>query len=103
MVDSDPPSRYRVQVVPDNESFECSSGQALLDAAHAANVLIPYSCRGGRCGSCRVRLLEGDVDYPKGQPEALDRREQQAGFALCCSAVPRSHLVIELLKPELPD
>ena len=90
-------------MLPDEERFNCGSDQALLGAAHAADVLIPYSCRGGRCGTCRVRLLEGEVVYPKGRPDALDAATEQAGFALCCSAYPVSDLVIELLKPEFPD
>ena len=89
--------------MPDQEDFACASGQPLLTAAHAADILIPYSCRGGRCGSCRVRLVAGEVVYPKGQPDALDADQMQAGYALCCSAHPLTDLVIELLKPELPD
>lgn len=74
----------------------------MLSAAHAANILMPYSCRGGRCGSCRGRVISGEIDYPAGPPEGLSAKEMEAGFALFCSAHPRSDLTIELAQPE-PD
>jgi CDP-4-dehydro-6-deoxyglucose reductase len=72
----------------------------VLNAAHAANILIPYSCRSGQCGSCRGRLIEGEVTYPGGQPDALSEAEAESGFALFCSAHAQSDLVIELLPPD---
>ena len=68
----------------------------MLNAAHAANVLIPYSCRSGQCGSCRGRLIEGEVTYPEGPPDALSSADQDAGYVLFCSAYAVSDLVIEL-------
>lgn len=73
----------------------------MLDAAHAANILIPYSCRGGHCGSCRGILLEGQVFYPKGRPDALSDDEILAGYVLFCSAFAESDLVIELCPPQI--
>ena len=89
--------------MPGGEGFDCAPTQAVLDAAHAANHLFPYSCRGGRCGTCRGRLLHGDVEYPAGRPEALSEAEAAAGFALFCSAFPRSDLIIELATPKIDE
>ena len=86
--------------MPSGERFACPEGKTLLDAAHAANVLIGYSCRSGQCRSCLVRIHSGDVVYPRGLPQAIDAAEAEAGYALCCSALPGSDLVIETLSPE---
>ena len=59
-----------------------------------------YSCRSGQCGSCRGRVLAGEVAYRDGLPDAIDETEARAGFALFCSAYARSDLVIELFRPE---
>ncbi len=83
--------------------FECAADRALLDAAHAANLLFPYSCRGGRCGTCRGRLHSGEVFYPDGVPEALDPQQMESGFALFCSARPASDLTIELATPSIDE
>lgn len=87
-------------MLPTGESFECPAGQPLLDAAHAANVLIAYSCRSGQCRSCIGRVLEGNISYPKGLPAAISETESQSGLVLFCSAVAASDLTIELLAPE---
>lgn len=88
-------------MLPSGECFECPPDRLLLDAAHAAGVLISYSCRGGQCRSCLVRILSGEVAYPRGLPPALNADEATAGLALCCSALPKSDLAIELQTPGL--
>jgi CDP-4-dehydro-6-deoxyglucose reductase len=85
--------------LPGGEQFGCAPLQPILDAAHAANILISYSCRSGQCGSCLGRLIEGEVSYPRGQPDALNAQQARDGYALFCSAVAKSDLVIELLQP----
>jgi len=91
---------YQVTVLPGAEQFDCTAQQSILSAAHAANILISYSCRSGQCGSCLGKLLAGVVSYPGGQPDALSGQEMEAGYALFCSAFAASDLIIELLVPE---
>ena len=87
-----------VTVLPGGERFRCADGESLLDAGHAADILLPYSCRGGRCGSCQMRLVSGEVDYPRGRPEALDGLAEDQ--VLMCSARALTNLVVELLPPK---
>jgi dimethylamine monooxygenase subunit B len=35
----------------------------LLEALHKEGIKVPYSCRVGRCGTCEVKVLEGEVDH----------------------------------------
>ena len=86
-------------MLPQGDVFDCAAHSSILSAAHAANILISYSCRSGQCGSCRGRILAGQVDYPDGFPDALSARESEAGFALFCSARALSDLTIELAPP----
>ena len=87
---------YRIRVEPSGESFDCPAGKPILDAAHAADILITYSCRGGLCGTCKGRILEGRIDYPAGMPAAIDAAESATGRVLFCSAHATTDLVIEL-------
>lgn len=87
-------------MLPTGENFECLPEQPILDAAHAANVLIAYSCRSGQCRSCIGRVLDGEIDYPNGLPPAITETESRAGLTLFCSAVATSDLTIELLAPQ---
>jgi CDP-4-dehydro-6-deoxyglucose reductase len=87
-------------VLPSGERFDCPPDKSILDAAHAANVLIAYSCRSGQCRSCIGRVVDGEIAYPGGLPQAISVPEAESGLALFCSAFAVSDLTIELLEPE---
>lgn len=53
---------------------------SLLDALEAHHVTVEYQCREGYCGSCRARLLAGQVDWVT-RPLACLR---QGEILLCC-------------------
>ena len=93
-------SSRQVRVLPVDECFTCPADKSILDAAHAANVLLAYSCRSGQCRSCIGRVIDGEIDYPGGFPQAISREESDSGLALFCSAFAVSDLTIEILKPE---
>ena len=61
-----------------------------------ADLLIPYGCRNGACGSCKGELLEGEVDYGPHQASTLTDDEKRAGLALFCCARPRSDVTIRV-------
>jgi len=94
---------YRVTVVATGEQFDCPAQKSILAAAHAANVLISYSCRSGQCGSCLGKLLRGEIEYPRGLPQALSQQQHDAGYALFCSARATSDLLIDLIEPGFRD
>ena len=87
-------------MLPGGEQFECRPQQTILNAAHAANILMPYSCRSGQCGSCMGRLIAGKLNYCNGKPDALSAAQAAAGYALFCSAYAESDLSIELIQPD---
>ncbi len=53
-------------------------------------------CLEGACGTCRARLLSGEVDLGDPGLDALSPAEEAAGCVLLCQASPRSPLVVEL-------
>ncbi|MEU0133191.1 2Fe-2S iron-sulfur cluster-binding protein [Streptomyces sp. NPDC006296] len=59
----------------------------LLDALLRAYPDVPYACREGVCGTCRAKILTGEVDLGGGQ-YALDTEELAAGYTLVCRARP---------------
>ena len=73
---------------------ECEyTGQfSMLEALDENGFDIPYSCRGGNCGACTVRLLSGDVKEI--QSPAYESRK---GEILTCSVVPTTDVEIELI------
>lgn len=65
----------------------------LLDFAEANDVELDYSCRSGSCGSCKAKLLKGEVD--QATDEGLDAAEKVAGFILTCVATPKTDVVLD--------
>lgn len=75
----------------------------VLEAALAARLNLPHSCRGGSCGACLGRLLAGRIHYPRGRPLGLSAAEEGAGWILLCQAVADTDLVVELREQQPAD
>jgi CDP-4-dehydro-6-deoxyglucose reductase, E3 len=68
------------------QSFEAPPGVSLLDAAAAAGLPLAHSCRTGRCGECKLRLLQGSTT-PLQPDLCLSPDERAQGWRLsCCEA-----------------
>jgi len=73
-----------------------SAGENVLAAALAAGIRLPYSCRAGRCATCKARLLSGEIAYPDDQlPPGIVASEAARGDVLLCQARPRSDLRLQ--------
>jgi CDP-4-dehydro-6-deoxyglucose reductase, E3 len=67
----------------------------VLAAALREGIGLPYGCKNGACGTCRGKLLEGTLTHKPHSASALSAADEARGYALCCSALPQSDLVIE--------
>ena len=86
----------QINIRPSDHTFACEADETVLQAAMRADLMIPYGCRNGACGTCKGRILEGTVDFGPHQPSTLSEDEKRRGLALFCVARPRSDLVIEV-------
>ena len=86
----------QITIKPSDHAFPCEADETVLQAAMRADLMIPYGCRNGACGTCKGRIVSGDVDYGVYQRGTLTEDEQRAGYALFCCAKPKTDLVIEV-------
>jgi len=68
------------------------AGTPVLDGAQRARPDLPFACKGGVCGTCRARLVEGEVTMRRNY--ALEQEELDAGYILTCQSLPASPSVI---------
>jgi len=87
---------FEITIKPSDHSFACEEDETVLAAAMRNDLMLPYGCRNGACGTCKGRILAGDVDYGAHQASTLTEDEKRAGLALFCCARPRTDLTIEV-------
>jgi CDP-4-dehydro-6-deoxyglucose reductase len=87
---------FEITIKPSGHVFACDEGETVLGAAMRADLMIPYGCRNGACGTCKGKILDGEVDYGAHQPGTLTANEKALGLALFCVAKPRTPLAIEV-------
>ena len=87
-------NEYSVRIEPHGRTLKVGAGQPILEAALAAGLNLPHSCKSGHCGSCRARVLAGEIRYPHGRPLGLSPEEEQAGNVLLCQARAASALTV---------
>ncbi len=83
-----------------NVSFQVSDtiapvpvGATILDAADEAGVFIDNACRSGTCGSCRVKLVSGNVRMAV--EDALTEEDKAGNYILACQAEIGSDVTVE--------
>jgi ferredoxin-NADP reductase len=84
---------FRVEFRRSARTASCGDGTTVLAAARAAGLRPPFACTRGLCGTCKSRLLSGDVDMQ--HQGGIRQREIDQGMILICCARPRSDLVLD--------
>ena len=77
-----PESGFTVEFAKSGKTGAAVEGQTLLEAAAEAGVEIPSACRQGQCGTCKTRLLSGEVQMTA--ENGLDAESKARGFVLTC-------------------
>jgi ferredoxin len=86
-------TRFKVSFVKSHREIECAGGQHVLDAAKKAGVRLPASCTQGMCGTCKVKLVSGEVAMK--HAGGIRQREIDQGMVLLCCSKPLSDLVVD--------
>lgn len=89
-----PPVTVQLTVHPIGAVLPVQAGQSLLQAALAARIRLPASCRNGTCRTCMCRLAAGRVRYLIDWPGLL-AEEKAEGWILPCVATADADVTID--------
>ena len=76
----------------DEHRFACGDEEYVLEAAEAAGIELPFSCRAGVCTTCTCRLETGELD--QSEASALDDDQMEEGFVLICVGRPKADTIL---------
>lgn len=94
---------YQLTIEPLGETIEVEDDQTILDAALRAGIWLPHACCHGLCATCKVQVLEGEVDHGEASSFALMDFERDEMKTLACCARLQSDVTIEAEIEEEPD
>ncbi|WP_128113675.1 CDP-6-deoxy-delta-3,4-glucoseen reductase [Polynucleobacter necessarius] len=86
---------HQVTLKTSGKQFTVNPDENLLEAALRQGINLPYGCKNGACGSCKGKILEGQVNHGQHSERALSKADETAGGILFCCAHPQSDLLIE--------
>ncbi len=87
-----------VLIQPLNRAIQVEAGDNLLEALRAAQIPMSYSCLAGRCGTCRCRLIDGEV-LEGGQGQQLSPGHED-DHILACRTFITEPCTIEIPEPD---
>jgi ferredoxin-NAD(P)+ reductase (naphthalene dioxygenase ferredoxin-specific) len=83
----------QILVQPLGKIVTATAGANLLAALRENGIPISYSCTAGRCGTCRCKVVEGNVTDTQQDPSA-------PGQVLACTSVVTGDCTIEIPEPD---
>ena len=90
---ADAQARFSVTFAKTRRDIECGAHEHVLDAAKRAGLRLPSSCTQGMCGTCKVKLVSGEVDMHHNG--GIRQREIDQAMVLLCCSKPLSNLVVD--------
>ena len=61
---------YRITVTPSGKSFDADPDETVPSAALCQGLVLPYGCRDGACGSCKGKVVCGEIEDGRSKPPA---------------------------------
>lgn len=91
-----------IHVRPLGRTLHATAGVNLLEALRANDVPVSYSCMAGRCGTCRCKVVQGEVlesgreaQRPLGAVAGDD-----GGYVLACQTFVTEPCTVEIAEPD---
>ncbi|WP_010461139.1 2Fe-2S iron-sulfur cluster-binding protein [Acidovorax radicis] len=87
-----------IHVRPLERTFNVAAGANLLDALRENDVPVSYSCMAGRCGTCRCKIVTGNV--LESEREVQQPLAAQDSYVLACQTFLTEACTVEIAEPD---
>ncbi|MBD2796402.1 2Fe-2S iron-sulfur cluster binding domain-containing protein [Xenorhabdus sp. 18] len=78
----------KLHVADNGKIIDAILGKSLLEILESNNISIKSQCRSGICGSCRIKISNGECQF---EPDfCLSDEDKRNGYALACCTFPLS-------------
>ncbi len=88
--------KVKVQSKSGEMAFDCGERETILHAGLRQGFRLPYECATGTCGTCRARVMTGDVDVRWKEAPGGARLKPEKGDVLMCQTRARSDCVLRV-------
>ncbi|MBC54478.1 MAG: NAD(P)H-flavin reductase [Gammaproteobacteria bacterium] len=75
--------------------FKSQDGKSILESARQQGISIEHSCRTGRCGVCKAKVINGETDVLQAE-ESLTAEEESDGFILTCCRAAKTDIQLDI-------
>ncbi|GKY90119.1 PDR/VanB family oxidoreductase [Sinisalibacter aestuarii] len=82
---------FQVRLEGGDQSYWVPEDKSILDVLNEAGLDMPSSCESGTCGTCRMRLVEGEADH---RDLVLFDDEMDDSIIICCSRAKSREITI---------
>ena len=77
-------------------AFDCGDNESILYAGLRQGINLPFECATGTCGTCRARVMSGDVDVRWKEAPGGARLKPERGEILMCQTRARSDCALRV-------
>ena len=87
---------YTITLRPVGGTVACGAEESVLAAILRSGASVMFGCRGGGCGTCKMRVISGHIEHGRCSAAVLLEEEKESGWFLSCQARALTDLTIDL-------
>jgi ferredoxin len=88
-----PRERFEIALKRSGRILTVPADRSALEVIRTVRPDVAYSCRQGFCGTCRTRVISGDVDH---RDQVLTAAERADTMTICVSRATGGRLTLDL-------
>lgn len=85
-----------ILVIPDNIKFTVNPDETILAAGLRNKLNLPHQCKNGVCGSCKCKVISGEITHADYNEKTLTPEELHEGYSLLCKAHAKTEVTLEI-------